>query len=591
MKTLRYIIPVGLLAVTMMAGAQDLKKEITIEKEIVPELRAATRLSVNHAIISPSVRKNEISFSDRDLAVDIVPGMVRLDPAATFAAVTRSPCRGYAALGYFPAYNLGLSAGYNIIQNKSTVLNAWCQFNGYNYKTDTRFNDEKLKGTDNTGMIGVGLSHYFNEAQSLSVNADFGFTSVKYPGMAPTVMFDDDFNGRYSSSNTRFNIDGRWRSGDRNNNYTVGLDVAMFSNSAKDSEFGYGVVVNGLNPPSAVREMNYAVDFGIKYGSLAIDVDASFLNYNAMNSVVLGDVVITPPWSSASSETAGMYYIKKGKGKTNGVVSARPHFIFEGDMFNASVGASLQYTVNSGKNFHIAPDVRLSVIPSSKFSAYAYFGGGEHQNTLMSLFNESHFISPLLAYENSHIPFTANIGLIIGPFTGASLELFGGYAVANDWLMPAMSEGSFFMPIDMKGWHGGARLRYKYRDIVDFSASFEAAPQKEDRGYYLWRDRAGQVVKIDLSVRPVEKLIVEAGWELRGDRQTYFNAAPSGDNMESVPVSLSSLSNLRFGASYDFTDAFSVFVRGENLLNKKWFDITGVQMQGLTGLVGVSYKF
>lgn len=579
------------MAVSIAAEAQDLKKEITIEKEIVPELRAATRLNVNHAIISPSVKKNEISFSDRDIAVDIVPGMVRLDPASTFAAVTRSPWRGYASLGYFPAYNLGLSAGYNIVQNKSTVLNVWGQFDGFNYKTDTRFNEEKLKVTDNTGMMGVGLSHYFNEAQSLSLNAGFGFTSVKYPGIAPAVMFSNDFNGLYRSGNTRFNIDGRWRSGDRANNYTIGLDVSMFSNSAKDSEFGYGVVVNGLNPPSAVREMNYAVDFGIKYGALAIDVDASFLNYNAMNRVVLGDVVITPPWSSASSETAEMYSVVKGSGKTNGVVSARPHFIFDGDMFQASVGASLQYTVNSGKNFHIAPDVRLSVIPSSKFSAYACFGGGEHQNTLMSLFNESHFISPLLAYENSHIPFTANIGLTVGPFSGASLELFGGYAIANDWLMPAMSKGGFFMPIDMKGWYGGARLRYKYRDIVDFSASFEAAPQKEDRGYYLWRDRAEQVVKFDLSVRPVDKLMVEAAWELRGDRQIYHYLPSAERGVESVPVDLSSMSNLSLRASYDFTDAFSVFARGENLLNKKWFDITGVQMQGLTGLVGVSYKF
>ena len=44
-------------AITVFSlGAQGLNKEITIEKEIVPEQRAATRLDVSHTIIAPQFK-------------------------------------------------------------------------------------------------------------------------------------------------------------------------------------------------------------------------------------------------------------------------------------------------------------------------------------------------------------------------------------------------------------------------------------------------------------------------------------------------------------------------------------------------------
>ncbi len=564
------------MSATIVASAQDLKKEITIEKEIVPELRAATRLNVGHVTISPVVNKSSISLSDRPIAVGIVPRITRLDPAATGDAITVSPYRGYVSLGYFPAYNLGISAGYNLINSSSTTLNVWGQFDGYTYKTDEIFNEKKLNVTDNTAVIGAGLSHYFNESQRLTVNLDFGFTSVKYPGHTPVLLPDwteSEFNGYFRSGNTRFNLGGRWMSGDKENNYTVGIGLSMFDNSAKKDCFAYGLdyLTEELKP---AKEMNYKLDFGLKYGLFGIDVDGSFINDNCRNRVE-DCVLITH------------------NGRTSGVISARPHIIFNGDIFTAKAGVNVQYTVNSGKAFHVAPDVELACVPSSKFSAYAKFGGGEHQNTLQSLFDCSHFISPLLNYDNSHIPFEADLGFVVGPFAGASAELFGGYAVANDWLMPALSYGSYFRTIDMKGWHAGVNLRYSYRELVEFAAGVEIAPQKENRGYYLWRDRAKTVASASVKVNPIDKLSVEIGWEYRGGRETYLYM-PDILMTDILPVSthdLGDMNNLRAGVTYNFTDAFSVFAQAENLLGKKWNDISFVPAQKINGLIGVSYKF
>lgn len=51
------------------------------------------------------------------------------------------------------------------------------------------------------------------------------------------------------------------------------------------------------------------------------------------------------------------------------------------------------------------------------------------------------------------------------------------------------------------------------------------------------------------------------------------------------------MSNLTLGADYAITPQVSVFATGENLLNRKFYLIGGVPAQGITGLVGVTYKF
>ncbi|MCM1297581.1 MAG: hypothetical protein NC311_18745, partial [Muribaculaceae bacterium] len=514
MNNSKHIIALSLaLTATLCAAAQDLKKEITIEKEIVPELRAATRLSVNHESVALNVKKSSIQMSDRVVPVGLVPSMTRLNPAKTVAAIDVSDYRGYVDLGYFPAYNLGLSAGYRFIDTSSTCLGAWLQFDGFKYDRDRTVSvDDLLNVTDsydmgeNTIMAGVAFNRYFNEAQSLRIDAGLGYSAMKFHHAVEQSLQqqqDDELdvvipvNGK--SGNLRFNLDARWTSGDEINGYTAAIGFGMFDNRDDKNAGTYGLTSFHSDMISPVRELSYGADFGIKYGDLAIGVDASFLNYNHMNSLAL----IPDELTSVSPEIL-LPGIKDGKGKTSGVVSVRPNFTFNYDMLTAKIGANMQYTVNSGKNFHVAPDIDIDFVPSPKFAVNARLGGGEYQNTLGSVFNLTHYMSPQLTYENSHIPFIADLNLVTGPFAGASLEIFGGYAVANDWLMPVVAGyGAAFVPVDIKGWHAGAKAAYNWRNLAEASASVEFAPEKSNRGYYLWRDHASRVMKFALSGRPV----------------------------------------------------------------------------------------
>lgn len=91
------------MMVAFPAFSQGLNKEITIEKEIVPEQRAATRMQVTHNVLAPQITRQNLKFSSAGVNATLSPYIMTLDPAFTGNAVNPSPYRGYAAIGYFPA--------------------------------------------------------------------------------------------------------------------------------------------------------------------------------------------------------------------------------------------------------------------------------------------------------------------------------------------------------------------------------------------------------------------------------------------------------------------------------------------------------
>ena len=281
------------------------------------------------------------------------------------------------------------------------------------------------------------------------------------------------------------------------------------------------------------------------------------------------------------------------------ILTLIPHYDFKYENFKARVGVQLDYQIDVENEFNIAPDVYLDWSATSILSAYAHITGGVHQNSMSSIFDVSHYFSPSMAYQNSKLPYVIDAGVNIGPFKNATLEIFGGYARANDWYMPCVESGVHKMEsIDLDGWHLGVAASYNYKDIAKVRASYEAAPQSYDDGYYMWRDRAKYVVKASAMVTPISPLDITLDYEYRGGRSTYENIEEittigwsSFYNTIHQRRLLGGVSNLSVGGLYRYTDQISFFARLENILNNKYDLLYDIPAQGFTGLVGATYKF
>lgn len=566
-----------LLAATLGASAKDLKTEITVDRTIVPVEREATRLgSLTPQLLSSPVKMRQLSLADYTDPAAITRTASTLDPAAYADTFALSPYRGYASLGYFPVFNLGASAGYKFIDNSRTRLGAWLQYDGCSYKP---YGDNASDGkySDNTVTVGASLAQRVGSKSSFGARIGYTYSSIGLP---------DDFQNNSQNANI-FDADLSWWSRPGLIGYRLTAGFSHFG-YGEDNYFDKTIFSDTPDRTLTVKaasENRFNFNGGLAFfGSSVsprggIDVSADFVSRK--NGI----------------EMIGTSYQPISDG-TLGIVSLTPYFTFHNGRLHGRVGARVDLSVGGvGKKVHVAPDVMLDWNVANQFAIYATISGGEHLNTLRSLYDYCQFVGGIWQYQRSNVPITADLGFNIGPFTGFSAKIFGGYAKANDWLMPQFSslgyQGSSTHQIiidqtnygayDLEGWHAGVGLSYDWRSIVKAEVTAETASNDIDKAYYLWRDRAKYVINASVEVRPISPLKIAVGYELRTDRHNYLSAIS--------PIELKSLSNLTLGASYEISEKLTVFARGENLLNRHYNLVTDIQAQPLKGLLGLSYKF
>lgn len=592
MPTLHRIAALSALsAIVMSAAAKDLKTEITVDRTIVPVEREAVRPgSLTPQLLSSPVKMRRLSIADYTNPAEITRSASTLEPAAYGETLALSPYRGYASLGYFPIFNLGASAGYKFVDTDRTRFGAWLQYDGYSYKPHGYDNNEGHY-SNNTVSVGASLDQRVGSKSSFGARVGYSFASLGLP--------DIYMNNKQNVNN--FDADLSWwsRAG------LVGYHI-----KAGFSHFGYGknillsqqdvstseIILTDPYSAKAAAENRFLVNGGIGFfGSSAtprggIEVSADFISrsngyeQHSMTYAADGNIVSRAYFAPISDGTLG-------------VISLTPYYAFHSGRIHGRIGAKIDLSVGGeGKKFHIAPAVMLDWNVASQLAVYALINGGEHLNSLRSIYDYCPFVGGLWQYQRSHIPVTADLGLNIGPFKGFSARLFGGFAKANDWLMPQFTvlqsrddlltfSGTNYGAYDLKGWHAGIGLSYQWRSIVKADVSAETASNGSDKAFYLWRDRAKYVINASVEVRPISALKLAAGYELRTDRHNYYT------EMIDYAIDLKSVSDLRFEASYDINDALTIFARGENLLNRRYNIVSDIQSQGIRGLVGAAYKF
>jgi hypothetical protein len=468
---------------------------------------------------------------------------------------------------------LGASAGYSFIQNEHTRLGAWMQYDGNLYHGVGDYGERRLF-KNNTFTIGADVNQKVGENSQLAVDVDYTTAAIH------ALDYDKDQHIDFGG------LDAKWWSRLGNVGYHVdaGINAFGFARGYQSQTFTGGNVYDAPKSGEVVYSLKAGAIGHLSHETwLGVELGGEFQHFTNGNQL------------SKELTAYGSYYINGLTSRNLGLINAMPHYGFHIDNVTTCIGVKVDVpTGGANKSVHLAPHVTFDWNPSSQFAIYAKVDGGDQLNTLRSLYDVTYFLPATWVYDRSFVPVTADLGINIGPFKGASLELRGGYAKANDWLMPtygtwaANANGlvagiTTFQALDIKGWHAGATLSYAYRDLVKVHASYDVAPQKYDRGYYLWRDRAKYVVGAGLEVTPIKPLSINIDYEYRAKRQTYTSAG--------VAERLGNVNNLSLGAAYKFNETVSVFANAENLFCHRYDILYGLQSQGIKGLIGVAVKF
>lgn len=235
MKHIALILTAAAILGTGEINAQQLQQEIEVNRQVVVEHADAIRLPLLPRVSLPSLPGSRLTYSDRTVSVDIPGQITPLEPTAYADTLETSPYSGYASLGYFPVCNLGASAGYRILDNDHSRLNAWLQYNGSSYSDSrTRYLGARLPANRNIfrHTATVGLSYHLMVGQKSEINAGLQYTFARFnqPG-STTVRTDHKVFDLMSQSVNSINASAQWLSSVGGLHYTAGVDYGYFGYS------------------------------------------------------------------------------------------------------------------------------------------------------------------------------------------------------------------------------------------------------------------------------------------------------------------------------------------------------------------------
>lgn len=610
--------------------AQELNKEITLEKDFVPVEKKATKKNALPVVVQPA--KNEtpttLKYSDWAQPTAVATSIPTMLPYGYRTSHIFSDKRGYFDFGVGTQLNMVGSVGYRVIDDPKTKLSLWLQHNStWSGKNTTIVipDDEKLKQKFNDNVIGVDLNHLFDKG-TLDAGATVHFDKFNYYGGTnevwdggPITTYDWDEN---KQSFIDITMRGKWQSrvsiADRDFDYYVGM---RFNHAGYNKSF--------TTQYKGAKENHITANVGAAYqfsgvAGVGADVAVDYLKRKYASE-----------WGDRISDNMTM-------------ITLHPYYSYVGERASASLGVNLNFSFSDGAAIRLAPNVKINYNFVDGASLYANATGGKQLNTLQSMAAVNRYSDPLGGYGNTFVPIDAEAGFKIGPFRGFSLKIYGGYGIfKNDQLVAlpidnyyftadpysynpyymtsfyqhnpsiVLMKNQFFAPVYYKGFNTrgvkfGAELNYKYRSLAELDIKAVFAPQSRDvdgkyiKGYTLGLDRAKTVVNVDLKVNPLRALTVNLGFDYRGGRYnvndySYTKVGPWLDDVGQYDFSqsfssrgtcdLSNVLNLRAGASYRFDKVLTLWVQAANLLNKQWDVTTGMGAQKLNVMGGIQLVF
>lgn len=578
-------------AMCVSAAAQDLQKEITVDRTVQPELRDAYRINgVIPSLISTQVSKKKLNTAEYTSPGNITNEAADLPPAPWRDSIDVSPYDGYASLGYFPAVNIGANAGYRLYRNDRTNVGAWMQFNNSAYNADK---DRDLKMGQSYITIGANDRYKFNKTSDLKLDLEYTHASVRTPWRVIENGYVYDRNYRQKAD--KFNADINWH-GDHEN---VKLNAA-----AGFSHFGFGNdmvdIPNGLSGVS-----QNALDLAFGFGVVPDDSPDPWIGAIVDWTVLKSDGL-------TKYSGAMMYYDKATL--TEGHL--RPYLIFgNDDNIRGRFGLNLSIATGNGNgHLRIAPDIEINWSPIYFLTLYGKATGGEYLNCESALFDVNPYMSPLYAYERSNRAIELEAGAVLLTNAGFKMRGFLGCAVGRGRLMPfiemqpSYNITSTFISENVNSWHAGLAADYAFKRLFTLGASIEIGGSNKDyASWQYWHDGAKIAAEISASARPIDPLNVKIAYQLRTKRKApgiitfdassvvlgYGNAQSSTINDPAIfnLYDLGNISSLNIMSDYKINDQLTAFLNVENLLNKKWNLVGGLPQQGIHGLIGVAYKF
>ena len=599
-------------------NAQDnktLNKEITLEKDIAPLEKKAVKKNELPKVKKPATTgtKTQLGYSDLTTPIEVPTSIPTLLPYGYRTAHNFSDKRGYIDIGAGTQGNFRVDFGYRLIDDEGENLRLWFNHNStWNSKNPSKrvtLEENRNKQKYNDNILGVDYSRALGKG-TLSLGAKMHVDNYNYYGgwnsyFSAYQLYGDEWTGDQTKVKAPY---------DWNKEKQTFSDLTL--NAGWKSQF-------------MLRDNPLKYNIGLQYGHAAYDKSFTDLYKHGAHDnwgiLSLGGSYDINELTTAGLGIKGEYLSRGTKAKTNsaddlfdevGMITLSPTYTIHGDMYRLQLGVNAHISFSDGAVLRMSPNVRFNLALVDGFSVFANALGGKNLGYRVPTHYYNHrYDMPLLMYGSIFTPLDAELGFKVGPFQGLSAKASVGYAIVKDqpgicyrpdYPTHALNMGmmSTYMVIDGRGYYFNAELAYKYRSLIEATASFKYAPHddqmfasdKHYNNYKLGVDRASTLANIDLKVTPWRPLTLNAGLEYRGGRMALFQtyvvqdaAYPATATYEFVDMA--DVINLHAGANYRLNSNISLWLQAHNLLNRRYDLLYGMGAQRIGFMVGAGFTF
>lgn len=530
-----------LLALSLNAGAQTsvkdstLNRTVVVEQEYNPDILDASKINILPKVEEPVVAKKKIEYS-------IVPvPAVSFGDYQTMTAFSHPEKQskakpGYVRLGYGNYGNLDARLSYLFRLSERDRLGVTAAMNGMNGKLN--FPDlGKYKQHYYRSSAAIDYLHRFAKLD-MDIAGRWGLSNLSNHPLTPLThqrfTSGDVHWGVKSTDETlpvRFDVETNFLLYTRAHNWT---GVASEENKAKENR-----VYTKANVSGAVNDKQRV---GIFLG---------------MNNL----------------------FYKESYQRDYTSLQLNPYYELNTDNWKLRAGANVDFSFGFGKALQVSPDIDVQYIFSDSYILYVQAKGGRMLNDFrhMEAFCPYAVLFKGQKVKNTYEQLNTSLGLKASPYPGIHFHIYGGYQRLEDDLYQTYDNAADYIGFGQTNGsnvYAGASFSYAYKDVFDMSV--EGIYKHWDMEDEALAFKPSCLLNAEVNVHPIKTLNLNMGYKYLKHQKDFRQG---------------NVNNLSVSASYAIYKDLSVYVKADNLLNKKYSFYWHYPVEGFNFIAGFSYRF
>ena len=552
------------------AEAQNIDREVTIEKEYTPEVDAAVKKTGIPEAENPLVEKPVNEYSTWAVPLSGNPTSQPLLVSELKSEESFINQRGYANFGMGNNLNINADAGIRIINIKRNQLGVWYNHTStgghLKYKDNVPvYGGEKVYQHLNSNVVNATYKHAFDKLEWTTSFAykhnKFNYYGAKLTPNIPTISDTDYQKVNQYAGGTSFRST-------KNKDVTINASVGF---TGYYNNIGYMIGEEGGRENHLTANLELAARLGSNNNRLGFEFDMNNLFYN----------------DAADADNYTM-------------VSLTPFYKFTNEKIRLKVGARMDISVNDGTVLRFAPDFEFNADMGKYFHFYTVVDGGKEINSWSKMSARNIYINPTKQLNNTYTAANAVMGLLFDYIPGVQLRVYGGIKTSTNALfdmrytesitdgMIASYEVIDYTPIDAYRWLGGANINFKLKKILEGEVKWTLNN---------WRSRNGEGTilsalpknewNIKVGVNPIKNLSINANFYMGIGRGYRYQNSLGMDVFEKM----GDIYDLSLSANYSLTKLISFNLQWNNILSQNYDIYYGMPAQRMNFLLGAAVKF